>query len=389
MVKTNSKVIINNKYLQHLINLLKGAISTKTAMQILSNIYVEINSNSLILKATDTEIGITAKATNTENKIFTLEGIGFNFTVNLDKLITILKTLPDTIDINLSYKDRQLIVTPVDKKYKTKHRLMTIDAEDYPEVLEEIKGQTFQIENPILEEGFNNTLYAVCQQEHRAHLRSIHFKTNEKEELEFISTDGRRLALYDTGLTISDNIDFVCPVKAVKNIQTIIHGNNNLTTFTINDSRIIADINIDDNLQVILTSLVIPSDYPDHTKIVPDKFDLSLELNKESFKRAILSVTALLDKNSRQIVLLFKDNQILLESYNTEHGKSHDELEIDYTGEEIKIGIDGFFVLDILNILEGDTVFFQKSNTYQPLNFAEKDSNNLHIVMPMRLAEDM
>ena len=52
------------------------------------------------------------------------------------------------------------------------------------------------------------------------------------------------------------------------------------------------------------------------------------------------------------------DNKIIIESPDSEIGKSSEEIDIEYSGEDAKIAFNAVFVLDVLSVLTADTICF-------------------------------
>lgn len=388
MTKTKYKILISNEQLQKLLSMLQGAITSKMSMQILANILIEVKNNFITFKATDTEVGIICKLNNATSNFISIEtDKPFSLTVNLAKLITIIKTFPISCDLKLEYDEKDLLLSSVDKAYKTKHKLNVLAAEDYPDIPITIDGNSFEIVSEDLVNAIKKTSYAIPSDNYRQHLQGIHIMNNDKDKLDFITTDGSRLALYNSDQSIKSKIDVICPLKTLRNILTILGNSSTMCRLTYNETKLLLIVTINE-MEITLTSNLVMAQYPDHTKVIPSSFDIEIEIDKDTLLRSMLSVTALLDKNVKQVILTFTKDKLILQSQNTEYGDSHDEIAIDYTGDEITLGFNGFYLLDILKIINDDIISFQKSNNELPIKIIGKNENDTHIVMPMRLAEN-
>lgn len=110
-------------------------------------------------------------------------------------------------------------------------------------------------------------------------------------------------------------------------------------------------------------------------------------MDRHKLYHAIKRITLMSDK-SNQIRFEFNGGRVLLTSANPDAGEAREELETDYTSTSSEetcfaIGFAGKYILDVLEILEGDQVTFLMNDPDQPLRIEEKDST--HIVMPVRL----
>ena len=81
-----------------------------------------------------------------------------------------------------------------------------------------------------------------------------------------------------------------------------------------------------------------------------------------------------------------KTGSLTLVSDNTDLGAANEEMSIEYDGEEVSIGLNAKYVLDILNAIEGDSVTLNlKDQNHSCLFTVVDDDKYKSIVMPMRL----
>jgi DNA polymerase-3 subunit beta len=67
-------------------------------------------------------------------------------------------------------------------------------------------------------------------------------------------------------------------------------------------------------------------------------------------------------------------------------GAAVEALPIEYDGEEVSIGLNAKYVLDILNVIEGDSVTLNlRDQNHSCLFTVPEDDQYKSIVMPMRL----
>ena len=99
-----------------------------------------------------------------------------------------------------------------------------------------------------------------------------------------------------------------------------------------------------------------------------------------------LNKNELIQEKYRGIRLVIRDSGVVLQAHNPEQEEAEEELNVEYTGEDIEIGFNVNYLLDALGAVEGDavTVSVQDSNSSclirQPGN-----EDCTFVVMPMRL----
>jgi DNA polymerase-3 subunit beta len=97
-------------------------------------------------------------------------------------------------------------------------------------------------------------------------------------------------------------------------------------------------------------------------------------------------VALLADEKSKMVRFEIQKGNLSLISDNTDLGAAHEEMPIEYDGEEVSIGLNAKYVLDILNVIEGDSVTLNlKDQNHSCLFTVGDDDQYKSIVMPMRL----
>ena len=72
---------------------------------------------------------------------------------------------------------------------------------------------------------------------------------------------------------------------------------------------------------------------------------------------------------------------------NPEQEEAEEEVLVDYGGEDLEIGFNVSYLLDVLNVLKGSDVTFTlaDSNSSALLEDSSENSRAVYVVMPMRL----
>ena len=85
--------------------------------------------------------------------------------------------------------------------------------------------------------------------------------------------------------------------------------------------------------------------------------------------------------------LSFSDSKLTLSANNINHEEANDELNIVYTGEPVKVGLNIHYVQELLQVVETETIEIGIVNTEKSITFTELDSSNQSqfIVMPLTL----
>ena len=173
-----------SKVLKNSISLVEKAVSQKSSLPILENIFLELKDTTLTLRSNNLEIGI-------ENDIkldqVTKDG---SVLVKAKTLSGIVSKIDDT-DISFCVDEKQTLSI---KGQQVNFDILGSDAKDYPVFPVIDAGISFSVSSEELKEMIRHTIISVSYDETKQFLNGILVKS-EEDKLCFVATDGYRLAL--------------------------------------------------------------------------------------------------------------------------------------------------------------------------------------------------
>ncbi|MDH5262468.1 MAG: DNA polymerase III subunit beta [Gammaproteobacteria bacterium] len=347
-----------------------GVVERRQTMPILSNVLLIAKDGQLAVTATDLEVELVARMevdAQSDGEI----------TVSGRKLLDICRALPDGSSISVSLSGEKLTV----KSGRSKFNLVTLPAAEFP-VVEDIKaGQTISVSQAVLGRLIEKTHFSMAQQDVRYYLNGMLLETGGKY-LRAVATDGHRLALCKAALPGGEleAQQVIVPRKGVLELQRLLTGEGDLNIeLGSNHIRI--------QLQGIrFTSKLIDGRFPEYERVIPKESSNELKADRTEFKSALQRTAILSNEKYRGIRLVIRDSGVVLQAHNPEQEEAEEELNVEYSGEDIEIGFNVNYLLDALGAVEGDevTVSVQDSNSSclirQPGN-----EDCTFVVMPMRL----
>ncbi len=347
-----------------------GVVERRQTMPILSNVLLIAQDGQLSVTATDLEVELVAQAeVNVEN--------GGEITVSGRKLLDICKALPEGSDIHISLSGEKLSV----RAGRSKFNLATLPAAEFP-VVEDIKaGQTISVSQEALGHLIEKTHFSMAQQDVRYYLNGMLLETSG-EHLRAVATDGHRLALCQVELDGSDleEQQVIVPRKGVLELQRLMSGEGDLN-IELGSNHIRIQLE-----GIRFTSKLIDGKFPEYDRVIPKESANELKANRSEFRDALQRTAILSNEKYRGIRLVIRDSGVILQAHNPEQEEAEEELEVEYSGEDIEIGFNVNYLLDALGAVEGDivTLSVQDSNSSclirQPGN-----EDSTFVVMPMRL----
>ncbi len=349
----------------------QGVVSIKGPMPILANVLIEADESGITVYATNLDMGL--KGSYGANVAST-----GSVTVQAKKLHDIVRELPSS-DIHLKVDDdgRCRIASG-----KSKFNLATIDPEEFPSFPEHDESKLIGLEGEMLGDMIRKTSYAISQDETRLTLNGAFFEVSPTN-IRLVATDGHRLAFVERegAFGVGEPTTFIVARKAIQELTKIISEIDGDLKFLKQDNHVIF---VKGSLR--LSIRLIDGAYPNYEQVIPKSSDKTARLSANEFSHALRRVATLADEKSHMIRLTFSEKSLTLVSEGGELGEAKDEIPIDFEGDEISIGLNAQYLLDVLGILGGDEVVVNMQDQLRPVMAkTPEDPGLLCIIMPMRI----
>jgi len=347
-----------------------GVVERRQTMPILSNVLLVAKDGELAVTATDLEVELVAQA-----EVAVADG--GEITVSGRKLLDICRALPEGSDIDMSVSGEKLVV----RSGRSKFSLATLPAAEFPSV-EDIKaGQTIEVDQETLGRLIEKTHFSMAQQDVRYYLNGMLLETGGKF-LRAVATDGHRLAMCEAELDGPglDEQQVIVPRKGVLELQRLMSGEGSLNIeLGPNHVRIQLE-------GIRFTSKLIDGRFPEYDRVIPKESSNELSADRESFKAALQRTAILSNEKYRGIRLIIRDSGVVMQAHNPEQEEAEEELEVQYSGEDIEIGFNVNYLLDALSAVTGDDVTLSvlDGNSSCLIRQPGRDDCKF-VVMPMRL----
>ncbi|MDO6427639.1 DNA polymerase III subunit beta [Thalassotalea sp. 1_MG-2023] len=366
------KFSLNRELLLKPLLLVSGAVERKSTLPILGNVLIEVSEQSLTLTATDLELEMVAYA-----DIDNAEANG-KLTIPARKLLDICKSLPDGALISFESTDDTVTISSGRSKYS----LSTLPATDFPNI-EEWKGDVeFKLSKAQLLRLIESTHFSMANQDVRYYLNGMSIET-EANEIRSVATDGHRLAI----CKISNdelqlpNRQVIVPRKGILEIIRLLDPVDEEVQVFLgsNHIRII-------DTEFSFTSKLVDGRFPDYRRVLPRNGDKILNADKDQLKQVLSRASILSNEKFKGVRLNFADSELKITANNPEQEQAEEILEVNFPYEDVEIGFNVNYVLDVLNAIKEQGVKFTLADANSSVVIEGQDSNEaLYVVMPMRL----
>ena len=355
---------------------LQGIVDKKNSLPILANVSIEAKNNQLILSSTDMDISIIEKINCT-----VLEDGAT--TINSQILYDIVRKIDDNSEIEIISNNGKLLTLRADG---SRFSLACLPREDYPIIDQETIGTKIKIDSDILYKLIEKTKFAISNEETRYFLNGLYFSVNDEENqntVTLVGTDGHRLAKFSYSID-KNNQDIpgvIIPKKTVYELSKLFSEKKENVEISISTNKIVFTIS-----NIVFISKLIDGSFPDYKRVIPISNSNILKINRNKLLSAVDRVSTIANEKSPVIKFKLLKNILNLNTINNESSTASEDLKIDYDGDEIEIGFNSKYIMDIINNLEDEDISINLKDSNSPIIAYEKSNANLvYVLMPMRV----
>lgn len=366
------KFSLNRELLLKPLLLVSGAVERKSTLPILGNILFDVSGQSLTLTATDLELEMVAYA-NIDN-----HAEDGKVTIPARKLLDICKSLPDDSILTFESVGEVIKISTGRSKYS----LSTLPASDFPNI-EQWKGD---VEFRLLKSEFlrliESTHFSMANQDVRYYLNGMSIET-EGNEIRSVATDGHRLAICKISneeLALPSR-QVIVPRKGILEIIRLLNPVDEAVQIFLGSNH----IRIIDS-EFSFTSKLVDGRFPDYRRVLPRNGDKVLNTNKDELRQVLSRASILSNEKFKGVRLNFLNSELKITANNPEQEQAEEVIEIDFPYEEVEIGFNVSYVLDVLNAIKETNVKFTLADANSSVVIEGGESGEaLYVVMPMRL----
>ena len=373
------KFIVSSSLLYKEIQVLGGVINSTNTLPILDNFLFEINNNKLVLSSSDLESTMTSEIeieSNSTDKI----AISAKLLTDILKTfseqpLTFIKTDNNTIEISAS---------------NGKYSLAYLNGDEFPKQVEVLDAHETKINGSDLGIAINSTIFASGTDDLRPVMSGVFFQFNS-ESLKFVATDAHKLVKFETSkYTANEVSEFIMPKKPLQILKGILQGENSELTIQHNDSN--AKFIFDKSS---ITCRLIDGKFPNYEAVIPKDNPNVLTIDRQLFLNSARRVSIFSNKTTNQIRLKLAGTLLNISAEDFDFSNKADEnLECQYSGDDIQIGFNSKFLIEMLNNLESDMITLSMSHPnragiIRPLSENTKSKESITmLVMPVMLNDN-
>ena len=367
------KFIIEKNLFQTSLGKIQGIAERKSTIPILANILITAVHDSINIVATDLEIGIMEITTADILEKGTI-------CIPARKLYDMVRELSvDKIEI----KEEEKFWVSV-KAGKTIFNLPGLNPNDFPPFPDTDALSSFSIVISDLMEMIERTVFAASSEESRFNLNGIYMEKVYKEEKDFfrmVATDGHRLSLIDKDVKQPFDKGIILSRRGLSEVRRAIGDEGSTVNLSLKGNNCIFKT---DRTSVVVR--LLEGEYPDYRQVIPTTNDKCIVLDRKEFIGCLRRAHVVASEKGEGVKFTIKKGLMEIRTGGSDVGNVQEELKIDYEGDPLNVSFNAKYLLDVMNILDTDTVEMKlKDESSSALIRPIDGEGYLYVVMPMRI----
>ena len=371
---------VNQNLLSQATSIVQRAASNRDTVPGLSGTLITAKDDSLILQATDLDMGIR-KIIQPVNIV--QEG---TVLVNAKYFADLVRYLSDDeVTITLDEANSKLnVLSGLSSSF-----LNLYNPEDFPEMPLDNVSYIASIPQSTLKDFIKKTAIAAASSHFKPVFTGILFDFSQ-ESLTMVASDTHRLAIIKSDQISSDKTgnQYIIPVRILNDVARILEDNDSDINVGLADNHIVF-YTPEQNL--FCSSRLIEGQYPNYIQVIPSSFVNTFLIGSGLLNQALERASLLpFDPKLIQYVKMnFNPNELVISAYSEKMGEMTEiitDIECQ-TDKPVELNFNTRYLLDAVKLLNSETKTIQISLS-GPLSPAviknPSDDNYTYVLVPLR-----
>lgn len=345
-----------------------GRISTKhITLPVLQCVRLEAKEGSLILQATNLEIGIEIP----------LEGVVTEEGVAAVPAQTFLQSIQFISQKEITLRTEDQVLQLETSTSNTSIKMFAVD--EFP-ALHQLQGEELKLQGASFAHGIKSVAFAASQTSIKPELGSVFVQQKKEHSLTFVATDSFRLmekTVAQNGLVFDQSI--MIPQKNAMEIARVTEVLGEDPVLITNENQCALRF----PSGVYISSRLVTGSFPDYVQIIPKEYVTHVTVLKDDLLQSFKKTNIFLNK-FRQVSLMVTDASLTISSQNSDVGHTTNTVRVQVEGEELTLNFNQQYIMDPLSHITDDSVQMSFAGVGRAMVMQGVSDKNLrYLVMPM------
>jgi DNA polymerase III subunit beta len=371
------KFIVSSLKLLRSLQALSGVLNSSNTLPILDDFLFDLVDGNLRITASDLETTMTISVTPDM-----VEGTG-QVAIPAKLLLDIMKTFPD-VPITFQIQSDTLSIELYAGEGRFK--LSGHKSDEFPQLPVLENPVTMQLNSELLVSAFEKTIFATGNDELRPVMSGVLCDMGE-EYMTFVATDAHKLVRYRRlDAKTKNSAAFILPKKPINQLKNLLSGKDEMVELSFNPTNALFRFT-----NITMVCRLIEGRYPNYEAVIPTHNPNKLTIDRVSLLNSIKRVAIFANQSTHQVRFKITGQELQLSAEDLDYAnEAKERLSCNYEGDDMEIGFNSRFFIEMLNNLDQDEIKLEMSAPNRagilfPVGNENEAEDILMLVMPVML----
>ena len=370
------KFTCSQQSLSKALNTVSKAVTTRTTIPILKGILLKTSADgSLTLSASDLDLSIEKKIdVNVEEE---------GSVVVLSKLFSdIIRKLPNE-QILIEEKENNTIMI---KTNSSEFTIVGLPADEFPNINDVAENSNvLSFDKEIFKDMVKKTSFAASIDEAKGIIVGVLMEM-EPDYVNMVALDGFRMAVAREEMKNAESKNIIISSKIINEVNKIVsetdpEGDINIM---LNDKKAVILV---DNTKVIIR--LMDGEFIKYKDILPKVNKTKVEIGRAVLLESIERASLLAKEGKNNLIKLSIKNNLMTITSKSEEGNVKEEIIMEKTGDDLEIGFNSKYVIDVLKAVDDEQVMMEFNTSTTPCLVKPLTGNRYeYLILPVRIASN-
>lgn len=365
------KIIFDRADLLNGVQIASKAVPNNTTMSILECILIEASNGCIKMTANDMELGIETIVKGSIKQ----EG---SVAVVSKRLQEVVRKLPDG-EITMQTDDNYNVIISCGKLNLT---INGRSGEDFVMLPEIEKKESVVLSMFTLKEAVRQTIFSIGISDTNKIMSGIHIMIKD-DQLKMTSLDGHRISIRKIQLRESyEEKEVIVPGRALSEISKIVENDTEKDIMIyFCDAHMIFEFE-----DTVIITRLIDGKYFNVDRMLSSDYETKITVNNKEISDSIDRSMLFSKEGNKKPIVLNISESILKISVNSTEGGLEDEINIDSSGRDIRIGFNPKFLLDAMKVIDDEKIDMYFVNPKAPCYIKDAEESYIYMILPVNLS---
>lgn len=370
------KFTCDQQSLSKALNTVSKAVSSKTTMPILKGILLKATPDGILtLAASDLDLSIEKKIdvqVESEGSI-----------VVLSKLFSdIVRKLPNE-EILIEEKENNTVLI---KTASSEFTIVGIAADEFPNIGElEEKSGSLLFDKETFKNMVRKTSFAASVDESKGIIIGVLFEI-VPDSINMVALDGFRMAVSREPMENGESRNIIVAAKILNEVNKIVSETDedgDINMILSNKKAVI----LVENTKIVIR--LLEGEFIKYKDIIPVSSQTRVSINRSLLMESIERASLLAKEGKNNLIKLTIENNLLTITSRSEEGNVKEEIIMEKTGDDLEIGFNSKYVLDVLKAIDDEQVAMEFNTSTTPCLVKPLEGDSFeYLILPVRISSN-